>query len=633
MASEPLTPPPISRDGAPSLAVTARRPLLVCAVLFLGTLLLFGRTVNYQFVNLDDSEYVVTNPDIQGGVTAHSVAWAFTHVHSSNWHPLTWIAHMVDYSAFGPAAGGHHAVNVLWHALNAALAFLALWRLTGDFWTSAVCAALFAWHPLRVESVAWVSERKDVLSGFFFFLTLWSYAGFAMHRRAGGRLLSSRYVATLLSFVLGLLCKPMLVTLPFVLLLLDVWPLRRLGLVPDGVAAAGARDGTASPPESLAALVLEKLPFLALSAAASLTTYLVQDSSGATFGAIPLDVRLGNALVSVARYLGKLVWPFGLSILYPYPASWPLPAVAGAGLLLACLTVGALVQLRRRPWLLVGWLWFLGMLVPVIGLVQVGVQAMADRYTYLPALGVQIAVLWTVRDLAATDARRHAAAWALAAVLLFCAVRTWQQVGVWQSSATLFQHATEVTDDNYLAYSNLGMALVGEQRFAEAEQSFRRVLAIDPPHFPAQTMWENGYMIHYALGVSLLRQNRLAEAGDEFRQVLERVPDYLEVNSHYGAILAMQGNLDGARERFVTALRYQPASQPARYNLARLDFVQGHVDDAIAGYRRAVELAPDDARTHCGLAEALQAKGLAADAAREREQAGRLAGNPAACPG
>ena len=423
----------------------------------------------------------------------------------------------------------------------------------------------------------------------------------------------------------------MLVTLPFVLLLLDFWPLGRTALG-GRTAAAG---GNAVPGRALGtgALLLEKVPFLLLALAAATATYLAQHTGGATFDAVPLDLRLGNALVSVARYLGKFLWPFGLSVMYPYPATWPAAVVAAAALLLVLATALAAWQWRARPWLVVGWLWFLGMLVPVLGLVQVGVQSMADRYTYLPILGLQIALLWTVRDGARDPGRARLAVGALGAVLAFCAVRTWVQLGVWQSSVTLFEHATAVTTDNYLAYSNLGMALAAEKRFAEAEQSFRRVLEIDPPHFPARTRWENDYQIHYALGVMLLEQGRFDEAGEQLRQVLASVPDYLDANSHLGAILAMQGRLDEARERFTTALRFDPRSVPANLNLARLDLLQGDAAGAVRGYRRALELAPDDAQAHCGLASALQATGDAAGAAQQRREAGRIVGNPEACPG
>jgi tetratricopeptide (TPR) repeat protein len=607
-----------------TFAASARGTLLICVVLFVGTLLLFARAATFEFVNIDDAEYVVDNPGLRLGVGTDAVRWAFTNVQSSNWHPLTWLSHALDVTLFGLAPGAHHVVNVLWHALNAVLAFLMLRRATGAFWTSAACAALFAWHPLRAESVAWVSERKDVLSAFFFLLALWAWAGFARtdgdettsRARAKSGVRAAWYALALVAFALGLLSKAMLVTLPFVLLLLDVWPFARL-----------RRD-------RLPALLLEKLPFFALSAASALATYLAQDTAGATFKTIPLDLRLANAAISVVRYLGKLVWPFGLSVLYPYPASWPTAAVAAAVLLLVGVTALALWQAPRRPWIVVGWLWFLGMLVPVIGIVQVGVQAMADRYTYLPILGVQIALLWTLREWVLRDAARaRIASAAVVALLLFLALRTWQQVGVWQSSITLFTQATEVTDDNYLAYSNLGMALASAERFPDAERSFRRVLEIDPPHFPDKTMWENDYMVRYALAVTLIKQARYDEAGEQLGRVLERVPDYLDANSHYGTILAMQGRLDDARRHFERAVEHQPDSATALFNLARLDLLQGRADAAVRGYRRTVELAPADPSVHCGLAQALAATGQPSEAEQQRAEAGRLAGNPGACPG
>jgi Flp pilus assembly protein TadD len=612
-----------------------RHPAAISALLFAGTILLFGRAAWFGFVNVDDTDYVLGNPHVQRGLGADAIAWALTGVHSANWHPLTWISHMVDFGLFGAEPGGHHAVNVLWHAVNAVLAFLALRRLTGATATSAACAALFAWHPLRAESVAWVSERKDVLSGFFFFATLWLWAGFAGSRRSDARLpRGASYALALVAFALGLASKPMLVTLPFVLLLLDWWPLRRLRL--RGISTASPEDPEREPrrQETAASLLLEKLPLFLLSAAAAVATYLAQDTGGAMLRSIPLDVRLGNAVVSVARYLGKLVWPFGLSIMYSYPERWPAAAVGGALALVVGATALALWQWRRRPWLLVGWLWFLGMLVPVLGLVQVGVQAMADRYTYLPVVGLQIALLWTVRDLVAGSVVRMRAAAATTAVLVaLLAVRAWVQVGVWRSSATLFAHATAVNEDSYLAHSNYGLALAEENRHAEAEQSFRRVLEIDPPHFTAETLRENEYTVRYALGVMLLRQQRFDEAGEQLRRVLALVPDHLDANNHYGAILAMQGRLDEARTRFETALRYNPSSAPAHANLARIAMMQGDPEGAVRGYRRSIELQPADPTAHCGLAEALQRAGRGDEAARHRAEARRLVGDPQACPG
>lgn len=630
------------RDDAATRSWTDAAPrsvTLVCITLFVGTLLLFGRAASFEFVNIDDVDYVVDNVAIQRGIDGQSLWWAFTSVHSSNWHPLTWISHMVDWQLFGAWPGGHHAVNVLWHALNAVLAFLALRRLTGSFWTSAACAALFAWHPLRAESVAWVSERKDVLSAFFFLLALWSWGGYARADATSGARRGAWYALALIAFALGLLAKAMPLTLPFVLLLLDVWPLARLRLrLPDAASAGDATDRAWDAPVAggarpLGALVLEKLPFFVLTIASAVATYLAQDTAGATF-AIPLGVRLANAVVSVARYLGTFVWPFGLAVIYPYPASWPVPIVAAAALLLVVITAVAWWQSARRPWIVVGWLWFVGMLVPVIGIVQVGTQAMADRYTYLPILGVQIALLWTLRDLVAdARSRRETVVVATGVALAVSALLTFVQVGVWRDAITLFSHATRVTDGNFLAHSNLGMALANARRHAEAEQSFRRALEIEPAHLPAQTRYENDYMLRYALAVTLIEQGRFAEAGEQLELVLAKIPDYIDANNHYGVILAMRGEPDVARSRFELALRYQPNNPTALYNLAHLDLLEGRLDAAIAGFRRSIAIEPSDPRPHCGLASALAAQGDDDAAARSRAEARRLLGDEGACPG
>jgi tetratricopeptide (TPR) repeat protein len=420
-----------------------------------------------------------------------------------------------------------------------------------------------------------------------------------------------------------------------VLLLLDYWPLARLRIAgpagPDGARAWGAL--AAGGGRGVGALVVEKIPFFVLTIGAAVATYLAQDAAGATFGSIPLGLRLANAVVSVARYLGMLVWPSGLAVIYPYPAAWPALAVGAALSLVVALTLLALWQRRRRPWIAVGWLWFLGMLVPVIGIVQVGIQALADRYTYLPILGVQIAVLWTLRDFASTRSRRDAASAATGAALAASALLTFVQVGVWRDAPTLFGDATVVTEDNFLAYSNLGMALASTQRYAEAEQSFRRALAIEPAHLPARTRHDNDYMLRYALAVTLIHQGRYDEAGEQLERVLEKIPDYLDANSHYGVILAMRNQPDVARSRFELALRHQPRNPIALYNLAYLDFLEGSYDAAIAGFRRSIEIAPSSAGAHCGLAGALAAQGRDDEAARSREEARRLSGDAGACPG
>ena len=397
MSSIPESKPPALHAWAVSVA------------LFAGTMLLFGRAFDYGFTNYDDPRYLTDNLHVQSGLTWDSLVWAFT-AKTDYWHPLTWFSHMLDWQLYGASATGHHLTSVLWHALNAVLAFHVLRRLTGAFWTCAFAAALFAWHPLRVESVVWVAERKDVLSGCFFLLTLWAYAGYAKRRLERSRAWPS-YLLTLALFSGGLMCKPMLVSLPLVLLLLDYWPLNR--------TAAGP-----APVLVWRGLLIEKLPFVVLSAAISVLTILMQFNVGGYVLHLPLGARLGNALVSIVRYLGKFFWPFDLAVCYPHPGSWPAATVSGAVLLVLALSVAAWRQRHIRPWLLVGWAWFLVVLLPVIGLVQAGFQAMADRYTYLAIIGPQLALLMTVREIPARFMPRGLAAALGGVVLAACALAT-----------------------------------------------------------------------------------------------------------------------------------------------------------------------------------------------------------------
>lgn len=571
--------------------------------LFLTTALLFARAIGGDFVNYDDPGYVTDNPRVKAGVSAEGLAWALRSGEQSNWHPLTWLSHQLDVTLFGLDPRGHHATSVLLHALNAALAFLALRRLTGALWTSALCAAWFAWHPLRVESVAWVAERKDVLSGLFFFATLWAYALYAERRRAGLPGAGRFYALTFAALGLGLMAKPMLVTLPCVLLLLDVWPLRRIG---------GEKG------ELLARVVLEKLPFFALAAASSVATYLVQSSGGSVTEALSLGDRLANAVVSVVRYLGKLAWPFDLAAIYPHPGEWPTRKVVACLVIVVALTALAVWQSRRRPWLAIGWLWFLGTLVPVVGIVQVGLQSMADRYTYLPMLGVQMAVLWTAREWAASPAVRR---WGLALagiVLLGGAARTWNQIGVWKNSFTLFDHALAVTEKNYVAHDNRGFFLFNRGQVAEAIADYRASLVINPGYFTANNN----------LGHALAETGRPAEAVPHYRTALAQQPDHLEVRNnlanalsdlgqlpeameHYAFViarqpdhvnalngsavaLAMQGNLAEARARLERSLRLAPDNASAHNNLGNVCAMLGEPDAAVRHYRRAAELKPGD---------------------------------------
>jgi protein O-mannosyl-transferase len=418
-------------------ALAVALALAVCGV--------FGRATGGGFLSLDDGIYVTGNPEVRAGLTAGGVRFAFTSFRGGPWHPLTWLSHMLDVELFGLDPAGHHATNVALHAATTAVLFLALAALTGAPWTSALAAALFGLHPLRAESVAWVAERKDVLAGLFFALALWAYAGYA---RRGGAL---RMAGVAVAMALGLMAKPSIVTLPFVLLLLDVWPLGRLDLF-------------ARPPpwRQLGGLVAEKLPLFLLAAAASVLSVVSQGAGGGVASAeeAPLAARLLNAVLAYGTYLRKTLWPSDLAVFYPYPRTFPWLSLAVAALLLGGVSALALAQLRRRPWLAVGWLWFLGVMVPMVGLVQVGGQALADRYSYLPSIGLCLIAAFGLGELAGRGPRARAAVVSASLLALAAgAALTWRQVGFWRDNATLYRHAYEVTDDNFLAATNLAWVL------------------------------------------------------------------------------------------------------------------------------------------------------------------------------
>jgi hypothetical protein len=419
-----------------------------------------------KFISFDNSNVFIIN-NVQAGVTPESITWAFTATRASNWHPLTWLSHILDFQLFGLNAGWHHLINVLFHIANTLLLFFVLRGMTGALWRSGFVAALFALHPLHVESVAWVSERKDVLSTFFWILTMWGYAGYV--RRPGIK----RYLLVLLLFALGLMAKPMLVTLPFVLLLLDYWPLGRL-------QPGSSLNGSRSEQRSLGLkLILEKIPLFFLSAGSSVATFMVQKSGGAvaSLDSMPLSARVANALVSYVSYLGKMFWPYHLAVPYPLRAELPGWHVAGSSALLLAITLLALRAVRRRPYLAVGWLWYLGTLVPVIGLVHIGSQAMADRYTYVPLVGIFVVIAWGISELAAGWRYRKIGLTALGSVVLaILMVTSWHQVGYWKSSVTLLERSISVNPNNPVASMNLGHALIAGGKLEQGIDQFSEAL-------------------------------------------------------------------------------------------------------------------------------------------------------------
>ena len=608
----------------------------VAACLALGTVLLFARATGNGFVNYDDPDYVTANEHVKAGVTAAGLKWAFFSGDISYWHPLTWVSHMVDWQLYGDRPAGHHATSVAWHALTAVMAWLALRRLTGLFWTSAVCAALFAWHPLRVESVAWIAERKDVLGGFFWMVALWAYAGYAEKRRAGQSAWGD-YALALGAFAGGLMSKPMLVTLPCVLLLLDFWPLRRAEL------GGGEKGGL----KALGWLVWEKLPFFALSAAVSWITVVAQKQVGTLSTVLSLDARLANAAVAVVRYVGKFFMPVDLAVLYPHPGAWPTEKVAFAVVFLVVGSGIAVWQMRRRPWLLFGWLWFLGTLVPVSGIVQVGIQSMADRYTFVPMLGVQIALLWTLRE-AVTPGLRATWSMGAAVVLAVLAGRTFDQIGVWKNSLTLFEHTLAKTERNYLAHNNRGTALVEAGRIDEAITEYRKSLAVNPGYEEAannlgHALAQQGnpreavefYRMalrlkpelieaHNNLGNALSDLGEVDEAITHYEFVLARKPQHADALNNYGVALAMKGRLPEAVARIEEALKLAPDKLSAHSNLGNVFAMMGRHADATVQYRRALEMSPNDARTLNNLGNVYSAQGQLDEAVKHYEQAIRL---------
>jgi Flp pilus assembly protein TadD len=590
MSAAPAAPPRGPRTAALALLVGA---LAVAPYLPAGT---------GAFVNLDDPAYVLRNDHVRGGLSLANARWAFTAFYAANWHPLTWLSHQLDVTLFGLDPRGHHLDSVLLHGAAAALLFLALARLTGRRWPSAAVAALFGVHPLHVESVAWVAERKDVLAGLFFMLTLLAYERAA--RR--GRVLRS--VALPALFALGLMAKPMLVTLPCVLLLLDFWPLGRLG-PPRGAAPV--------PADRWRDLVVEKLPLLALAAAAGVVTVLAQGARGAvqSVDLVPLGQRLGNALVSYAAYLGTTLWPVRLAAYYPHPGGTiGAPALLGAGLLLAALTGAAVAGRRTRPALAAGWLWFAGMLVPVIGLVQVGAQARADRYTYLPLIGIFVAVAWVAAALPALR-RRPALLGALAgAAILACGARSVVQTGYWRDSETLWRRTLAVTDDNWLAHNNLGLVLKDSGRAAEAIEHFRAVLRIAPDL--AGTSWNH-------LGMALAAAGRTDEAEAAFRESIRARPQFAEARCNLGLLLLPRRPAE-AVAALGEALALRPDLFEARYALAQALVAAGRPAEALPHFREAARLRPGDPAILVSHAAALLRLGRPAEALPLLDEAIRL---------
>jgi len=545
----------------------------ICISLAVLTWVVFGQLLQYDFINYDDPRYVYENTNITNGLTIGGIAWAFTHIHSMNWHPLTTISHMLDCQLYGLKPGAHHFTNVLLHSIVAILLLLVLQRMTGgpsgtgSIWRSAFVAAVFAIHPLRVESVAWIAERKDVLSGVFFMLTLLTYFRYVRVRSIG------HYLTVLFMFALGLMCKPMLVTLPFVLLVLDYWPLKRV-----------------RSQRNLLALVVEKLPLVALSVVSSVVTFAAQRGAVGWTEQLPVLARINNAVVTYAAYMWQMLWPVKLAVFYPHPESrLPLWEIILCLLLLIGITAAAVVLRKSRPYFITGWLWYLGMLVPVIGLVQVGWQGRADRYTYLPQIGLYIAITWGIADVtAAWRWQREILTAGTAIVVGLLSWRASVQASYWRDSETLFIHALAVTSNNDVAKNNLGIVFLQKGNLDEAISLLQAAVDLRPENSPA----------HENLAKALLQKGQVTDALVHYRRLLELQPDNIEVHNIVGTVLIQQGQAREAVEEWQKVLAIQPDNGNAMSNLAWVFATSP--DDSLRDGAKAVQLAEQAMRISGG---------------------------------
>jgi tetratricopeptide (TPR) repeat protein len=596
------------------------RILLSATLLALATLAVFHPVLNAEFIKLDDGYYVVHNPHVTTGLTWANVNWAFRSRYQANWHPLTWLSHMLDAQLFGLNPGRHHLTNVILHTADAVLLLLLLHGLTRAPWRSLMVAGLFALHPLHVESVAWVSERKDVLSTLFLLGTLLSYARYARMRGASSvgkdvsritHRSSFFYVLSLVLFALGLMCKPMLVSLPALLLLLDFWPLRRFG------PESGIRPG---------ALILEKVPFLALAFASCAITLVAAAVGGTGALDLPLTARVGNALASYLKYLGKMIWPTELAIFYPHPATrypfstqWPAWELLAGALVLAGVSVLAVRWRKRAPWFITGWFWYVIALLPVIGLVQVGGQAMADRYTYVPLIGVFICLVWAFAEagakvLPASSSFSPLLAGVGLVALAACALVTRRQLEFWRNNAPLFEHALAVTCDNAVAFYNIGRACEEEGNPKVAMPFFRAALAADPRYFAASS----------DLGLLLEERGHINQALSLYLEAVRRAPWAADIQNHLGTMLWKMGREDEAIAHYIAAVQASPDFADAHYNLGTCLATRGQWPDAVSEFEAVVRLRPNDADAQGCLGQALLNEGQPAAAENRFRQVALL---------
>ena len=613
--------PPSRLSTPPRSPLISKRIVLTCLALILACAVIYAPVRHFGFMtSWDDSDYVTDNAYVSQGLTSQGVAWAFTSMAASNWHPLTWLSHMLDVQLFGMDPGPQHVVNLLFHILNTLLLFGLLHRATGAWGRSAFVAGLFAVHPLHVESVAWIAERKDVLSAFLWLLAMWAYVSYARRPRV------SQYLIVALLFGLGLLAKPMLVTLPFALLLLDFWPLRRVKFEGDGWAALRGRW------RDVSRLVREKAPLMILAAASCIVTFSAQQRGGAVVTAASLSARLGNAAVSYVAYIGKMLWPLHLAAFYPARLLSVWSVSAGVGLLIG-ITILAVRAGQRRGFFLAGWLWYVGTLVPVIGIVQVGGQAMADRYTYIPSIGLFLIAAWGLPELL-HGWRQRSVALSVAAVgaLAVFAGLARAQVPYWSDGVALWRHALEATEDNPVANNNLGGLLLKQGQETQAIPYLAEALRVRPNYpealnFMGMALMYQGQLDRAAsyfnealrvrpasplaqdnLGAALMFQGKLDEAAPHVAEALRLRPDFADAHENMGRILAGRGQFDAAIDEYREALRLNPARADAQNDLGTVLARQGRIDEAIEHFADALRVQPgfEDASRNLQYARSLK---------------------------
>jgi Flp pilus assembly protein TadD len=573
---------------------------IIIAGLFIVTLVVFMEVRNNGFINYDDGEYIYENPHVQSGLTIKGMTWSLTTTHTGYWHPLTWFSHMMDVQLFGIKPAGHHLMSLLLHVANTLLLFLILDKTTRAVWQSAFVACLFAIHPLHVESVAWISERKDVLSTFFWMLTVWTYIRYVQDKKR------SLLAWSCFFFALGLTAKPMLVTLPFLMLLLDYWPLRRYTKVEiDEKERPHKKDAfkkkkvsqRISPPEQdtrvkdlpslswsrASEMLKEKIPFIVLSAAISIAT-LAATTSQRIIRDVPILDRLSNACLSYVMYMRKIIWPADLAVLYPYPESVSYWRGAGAALILAAVSCLAVRYMKRFPYWTVGWFWYLGTLLPVIGVIQAGAQAMADRYTYVPAIGLFIIAAWGISDLSTRLPRRKILLASMSAVLITTLMMTsWKQVRLWIDDLSLFQHALAVTENNDLAHVKVGVSLAQRGQLDEARAHFEEAIHINPAAEGA----------HNQLGIVLASKGKLDEAAARFTEALRLKPDHVVAYNNLGIVFLQKGDLDAAIEHFKASLHIKPEDPEIHFMLGRALMRKGLREEALLHFKETLRINPD----------------------------------------